>query len=77
MKSALYDAAIVYPKIVSPTLIMLEPYRKLVAQEQWLYLKAIVGVSSRGADGREEVKAFLFYKDKQGGTVREANHPHS
>lgn len=34
-------------------------------------------VSSGAADGTEEVKAFLFYKDKQGCTVRETNHPHS
>lgn len=34
-------------------------------------------VSSSGADGREEVKALLFYEDKQERAVREANHPHS
>lgn len=62
---------------LSPLIITLEPYRKLVAQGQWLYLKAIVREFLPVVLMGEEVKAFLFYKDKQERTVREANHPHS
>jgi len=79
MKSALYDAAIVYPKIASP-------FNHTRAIQETCGTRTVVileshctTVSSGGADRREEVKAFFFFftKTKQECTVREANHPHS
>lgn len=78
MKWALYDAAIVCPRIVPSFNYTGAIWETCGTRTVVLLQSHCTIVSSTGADGRKEVKAFFcFYKDKQERAAGEANHPHS